>query len=1058
MRTTRSSEPWRGHASGRRLLRGWPLLVASLLVLGSQQTSAPGATSPSTVAHPGKPAGGAAGSGPSSVASRPVAQVTSAGNWTMAVTGSDGSLWTRSGSTWAGLGGRLLGNPTVVTAGPSPLFVVTGTDGGIWERTPDAGWRRYAATGYCIGGPGATVVGSTLTVACRGGDNGLWYSQAAVGSGLPSGGGWQPLGGRMIASPAVAAVGDVLNFFVVGTDGQVWPRTLTTGFMRPTSWACRGHLATAAGSAATTFACQGTDRGLWYATNSGGGWSPVRTLGGQLIGGPGVADTAGGLTFAVEGTDRQAYVRTVGSAWSTLGGVLRNGAALTAVLGVATSSLQRGVVGFPYSANLTASGGYRPYSWTLSSGALPAGLRLDPSGSISGTPTAAGASGFGVTVTDQAGTTSTAALSLIINPPNHLAQTPPMGWNPWYGFNCNVDEQLIKRTADAMVSSGMQAAGYEYVNLDDCWQTRYRDANGNLQADPTRFPDGIKALADYVHAKGLKFGIYTDVGTQTCGGFPGGYGHYQQDANTFAAWGVDFVKVDWCNVPFADFPGQSNQQVAKQLYTAYSQALQSTDRSMVFSICEWDPSAQPWTWAPAISNMWRTNFDYADTWDLVLRNLDQQAPLAQYAGPGHWNDPDILQVGLPGMTDAQDQAHFSMWAMMAAPLLATNELSTMSPATAAILTNPDVIAIDQDPAGQQAIRVAHSSAADVWTKPLGNGDRAVLLLNRGTTPQTIRTTAAAVGLPAANTYAVRDLWAKTTAESAGSIVAAVPPQSAKLFRISVLPTDRANQFPPLTAVSVDPNLPAAYPGSSFHLARPGQAISVAAAFENAGPLPVTNVSLAVTGPLGWRVSGAPVSAAAVGTNQQVSGSWQVTVPPGTAAGSYPLVATATYHWSATAPPVSSSETLPLQVVVPPTGTPYLSGLPWLTATNGYGPVLVNKNSYGGPLNIHGTVYPNGLWTNADASIFYYLGGNCRRFTVDLGLDASDGGPGSVVYQLYADGTKIYDSGTVTNSTATLHVDTGEVTGANVLQLVVGDAGDGMSYDNADFGSPQLTCG
>jgi alpha-galactosidase len=638
--------------------------------------------------------------------------------------------------------------------------------------------------------------------------------------------------------------------------------------------------------------------------------------------------------------------------------------------------------------------------------------------------------------------------------PDGLAATPPMGWNDWYAFHCDVNATLVEQTARAMVSTGMKAAGYRYVNIDDCWLAHSRDASGNLQADPAKFPGGIKAVADYVHSLGLKLGIYEDVGTATCAGYPGSFGHYQQDADTFASWGVDFVKADWCNVPFGDFPGMTEQQVAEKLYTEYSQALRAAGRPMVFSICEWNPSLRPWTWAPAIANMWRTNNDYGDTWDQVLGNLDQEAPLAAYAGPGHWNDPDILQVGLGGMTTAEDRAQFSMWAMLAAPLLAGNDLRSMSAATQAILTNRAVIAIDQDPLGAQATRLSHTPGADVWVKPLANGDRAVMLLNRGDTPLDIATTARAAGLPPAGAYAVRDLWAHTTRESAGRIAASVPPESAMLYRVSPLRAG-AGRYAPLTDVSVSPSVPPAYPGSQFRIAQPGQSITVPATFRNDGRAAVTHAALSLTAPSGWDVRGASAIAAAVPAGGQLTGTWQVTVPPGTASGSYPLTGTATYRWNGEQAATGSGGGS-IDVLVPPTGTPYLDQLAWLSAVNGYGPVLIDRNYYGGPLTIHGVVYPHGLWTNSVAAIYYYLGGNCSRFTADLGLDGSDAGRGTVDYQIYADGTKVYDSGVVTNSTPTVHADV-SVSGAQILELYVGDAGDGISYDNADFGSPQLSC-
>jgi Alpha-galactosidase len=636
-----------------------------------------------------------------------------------------------------------------------------------------------------------------------------------------------------------------------------------------------------------------------------------------------------------------------------------------------------------------------------------------------------------------------------------VAATPPLGWNDWYAFHCNITEQLVEQTADAMVSSGMQAAGYDYVNLDDCWMAHTRDANGNLQADPVKFPDGIKAVADYVHARGLKLGIYEDVGTKTCAGYPGSYGHVRQDADTFASWGIDFAKIDWCNVPFGDFPGKTQQQVAVQLYTAYSQALRATGRPILFSICEWNPALQPWTWAPAISNMWRTNNDYGDNWGRILANADQEAPLAQFAGPGHWNDPDILQVGLGGMTTNEDQAHFSVWAMLAAPLLAGNDLRSMSAATKAILTNRDVIAIDQDSLGSEATRVSHNGNADVWVRPLANGDRAVMLLNRGDTPITVLTTAHDAGLPNAGAYAVHDLWAHTTTESAGTIAASVPADSAVLYRIATL-QDEADQYAPLTEVSVYPQIPAAYPGSTYHIATPGQTIAVAASLRNDGRSALSDATLNLSSDSGWRISGGPANAGAVPTGKTLDGMWQVTVPADASPGTYTFTGAAMYQWSDGAQSATAHGSGGFQVLVPPAGSHYLSDLSWLSATNGYGPVLIDRNYYGGPLTIHGVSYAKGLWVNATASIDYYLGGNCTQVTTDLGLDDSDHGTGTVDYQLYADGRLIYDSGVVTNNTPTQHV-TADLTGAHVLGIVVGDAGDGITYDNADIAAPQLTC-
>ena len=294
----------------------------------------------------------------------------------------------------------------------------------------------------------------------------------------------------------------------------------------------------------------------------------------------------------------------------------------------------------------------------------------------------------------------------------------------------------------------MRDAGYRYVVIDDCWQTA-RDAHGVIVADSARFPHGIKALADYVHAKGLKFGIYTDAGTKTCQGRPGTLGHEVQDARTYASWGVDYVKEDWCN---------ASGLVARVQYTKFRDALARSGRPIVLSLCEWG-SNQPWEWAPAVGNLWRTTDDIGDNWPSMLSNLDQNSQHSAVAKPGAWNDPDMLEVGNGGMTDDEYRAHFSLWAIMAAPLMAGHDVRTMSPATKEILTNREVIAVDQDPLGKQGILVSEEkSELQVWAKPLADGSRAVALLNRSDAAAKITASFARIGLHV-DSATVRDLWA-----------------------------------------------------------------------------------------------------------------------------------------------------------------------------------------------------------------------------------------------------------------------------------------------------------
>ena len=302
---------------------------------------------------------------------------------------------------------------------------------------------------------------------------------------------------------------------------------------------------------------------------------------------------------------------------------------------------------------------------------------------------------------------------------DQLAMTPQMGWNSWNKFQGRVSEQLIRETADAMATNGMKDAGYQYVNIDDTWESRERDAEGNIGTDPTRFPSGIKALADYVHSKGLKLGIYSDAGTRTCAGYPGSGGHEEQDAKSYAAWGVDYLKYDWCNTQGLQAPAA---------YKKMSDALRATGRPILFSLCEWGNS-KPWTWAKGVGQSWRTTGDIRPSFNSVLGILDKQADLRQYAGPGHWNDPDMLEVG-NGMSVPEDRAHFTMWCMLAAPLISGNDLRSMNPDTLKILTDKDVIAINQDPLGFQALKYSAKDGMEVWFKPLTKGSWAVCILNR----------------------------------------------------------------------------------------------------------------------------------------------------------------------------------------------------------------------------------------------------------------------------------------------------------------------------------------
>ncbi len=382
---------------------------------------------------------------------------------------------------------------------------------------------------------------------------------------------------------------------------------------------------------------------------------------------------------------------------------------------------------------------------------------------------------------------SLGALAAQENPSAGLALTPPMGWNSWNKFGCNVSEDMIRSMADAMVKSGMKDAGYQYVNIDDCWQVS-RDAKGNVVADPQRFPHGMKAVGDYIHSLGLKFGVYSDAGSKTCAGRPGGLGHEYQDALRYAAWGVDYLKYDWCN---------TSTQDAKASYANIRAALDASGRPIVLSICEWG-KASPWLWGKEVGgNLWRTTDDISDRWsghpkwpdgsccaNSVLSILDQQVGIQSYAGPGHWNDPDMLEVGNGGMTGTEYRAHFSLWAMLAAPLIAGNDLRNMTPEIHDILTNKEVVAVDQDPLGREGERVAKNGDLEVWAKQMQDGSRAVILLNRGESQQNITVNWRDLGYPEHLSAVVRDLWEhKDLGKFTGSFSAAVVPHGVVMTSI-----------------------------------------------------------------------------------------------------------------------------------------------------------------------------------------------------------------------------------------------------------------------------------
>ncbi|MEV0999305.1 NPCBM/NEW2 domain-containing protein [Nonomuraea sp. NPDC050202] len=629
-------------------------------------------------------------------------------------------------------------------------------------------------------------------------------------------------------------------------------------------------------------------------------------------------------------------------------------------------------------------------------------------------------------------------------PPPALAATPPMGFNNWNAFGCDVDETLIKETADVLVSSGLKDAGYQYVNIDDCWSLRERGPDGRLVPDPAKFPNGIEGVADYVHGKGLKLGIYGDAGTKTCAGYPGSLGHEELDARTWADWGVDYLKYDNCNNQ-----SDGSQEDYVRRYTAMRQALDKTGRAIVYSICEWGTS-QPWTWAKGIGHLWRTTGDISDNWAALRSIIRQNAPLAPYAGPGHWNDPDMLEIGNGGMTATEYRTHMSMWAMMAAPLIIGTDLRTASAETLSILGNRELIAIDQDRLGVQGAVVSDENGLMVLDKPLANGDRAIALYNSTDTLATVSVATGETGLRPAGAYRLTDVWTGATTQVRSTISAAVPAHGTVVYRVRPL-RDPATVAP---AVAVGAELGTLVPG-------PTGGDPLTTTVTNRGVGTIRDLSVAADVPEGWTATpAAPARRARLSTDATLETAWRVGVPAGTPAGRYPIDVTASYRWGPRQrSAATSSQIIAVVVTAPEDGRRHLSTISPVTSVNATGPVEADQSN-GGPLEndgnlitIGGRVHTRGLGTTTGSELRYYLGGRCSRLVTDVGIDDEAAG-GPATFTVYADDATAATSGPVAAGEAPKTL-TADLTGAAWLRLVAESATAGT---HADWAAPVLTCG
>ncbi|MGO4594988.1 NPCBM/NEW2 domain-containing protein [Leifsonia sp. 2TAF2] len=658
------------------------------------------------------------------------------------------------------------------------------------------------------------------------------------------------------------------------------------------------------------------------------------------------------------------------------------------------------------------------------------------------------------------------------SPPAMLSATPYAGWNTYFGLGGDYTAAQVLEVADRLKSSGLAKAGYDIVWLDGGWQASTpRGDDGLLQGDPTRFPDGMAALAAAIHAKGLKAGIYTDAGPYipgSCG--LGSYGHYQTDADTFAKWGYDAVKVDFlCGIAANLDP--------KTVYTQFADALRhnSSGRPIIFNLCnpvtspDWgnypesQQSTNTWSYAPAIAQSWRTYTDvgfvnsikYSD----VLRNFDANARHPEAAGPGHWNDPDYLGPQL-GMTDEEFRSQMALWSMSAAPLVVGSDPRTFSDATVAALTNPDLLAIDRDPLGKQAVRVGPAGTTETWTKPLADGSTAVALVNRGDAAAEIATTASAVGL-AATRVEVKDAWTHAVSESKDAIRSAVPAHG-----VSVLIVSKSTGIPQSPRVVVGAPTVTAVNGTAIAptgnlLAAAGSTLDVTVTVRNDGTTPVAAPKTALTAPDGWKTVPTGKQPLLILPGRTADATFTVTVPASAATGSSAIGASVRFTGLRGQVTVASPASTVTVAPAPPSGADQpLSHQPWISATSGWMTPAVDESVGGGnPIRVAGTTYATGLGVASPSDIRYYIGGVCSRLTGSVGIDdvVNNVGPdgGTATFSLVADGKTVWDSGTVARGTA-VPFDV-NLAGARELVLHVGDAGDGGYNDRADWAAPLISC-
>ncbi|MEV0201619.1 NPCBM/NEW2 domain-containing protein [Nonomuraea sp. NPDC050691] len=619
---------------------------------------------------------------------------------------------------------------------------------------------------------------------------------------------------------------------------------------------------------------------------------------------------------------------------------------------------------------------------------------------------------------------------------------PPMGWSS-RSLGCAVSEASVRQAAAGLAA--LAPLGYRLVLVDDCWLAPQR-ANGALAPDPARFPGGIKALADHLHGLGLRLGLSLSAGTKACsGGGPGSYGNEAADAELVRSWGVDHVKYDWCNIPTADFPGQNVQQIAQTLYPRMRQAL---GESVAFAMNNEDGSTVPWLWAKDSGAVtWRTNVynrPLPDAYASMVDVWETNQLRVQYAGPGSWADPDLIQAGRGGMTEAEYRTQFTLWAVGAAPLVLQADPAA---APKAVVANPKVIAVNQDKLGVPARLVRSDGWYHVLVKPLDGGDQAVVLFNESNRAATVEHR-----LPAGR-HRAEELWTGQVATTTGELSAHVPAHGAVMYRVG----PSREQAPPLLTVETDP--PAFLGDDRPGTLEPGQTREIVTRVVNSGAtarIRDLRVTLAVPG--GWKAEARTTATRSrLDAGEAFTVTWAVTPPAGTEPRTYDLTTTAAFTGG-----TATGAAVVAVAQAPAAGRTYLSDLPWTSARNYFGPVERDTSNGdkaagdGRPLTIEGVRYAKGLGAHAPADIEFYAGGRCRSVEFTAGIDDEVGTAGSAGFEVWADGGRVAYSGVLTGAQPGKKV-TASVRGARFVRLVATNGGDNATSDHADFADAAITC-